>query len=83
MDKLLDLPGSEGAEGGSKPPSKLRTSVSLNMEGKKPVVSTTEPLSPLEYQFLLRRRSAVAEEQVEVSELDLCGEFLGGSPNRL
>lgn len=53
--------------GGSKACTKLKTSVSLNMEGRGLTGSSVQPLSPVEYQFLLRRPSAVTEELVEVS----------------
>lgn len=53
--------------------SKLKTSISLNTEARArgPLAhvagSPAQPLSPIEYQFLLRRASAVSEELVEVS----------------
>lgn len=51
--------------------TKLKTSISLNMGAMAKelghVGSPAQPLSPIEYQFLLRRASAVSEELVEVS----------------
>ncbi len=48
------------------PCPKLRSKVSLNMEGGELAKNLSLPLSPIEYQFLLRRPSLVTEEQVEV-----------------
>lgn len=50
----------------------LKSSISLNMD------VVTEPLSPIGYQFLLRRSSAVIEEQVEVSAMDILAMLLMG-----
>ena len=47
--------------------SRLRSFISLNMDrGGGAAGSWTQPLSPVSYQFLLRRSSAVLEEQIEV-----------------
>lgn len=50
-----------------RPRVKLKASVSLNMVGGGLTGTEAQPLSPIEYQFLLRRASAVTEEQAEVS----------------
>lgn len=46
----------------------LKSWISLNMDRQHGASGslTHEPLSPLSYQFLLRRSSAVIEEQIEV-----------------
>ena len=51
--------------------SKLRTYLSLNLDSDGNAKgSLSQALSPLSYQFLLRRSSAVIEEQIEVDSLD-------------
>ena len=48
--------------------SRLKSFISLNMDREGASGSWTQPLSPLSYQFLLRRSSAVIEEQIEVAK---------------
>lgn len=46
--------------------NKLKSSISLTGDWKGLTGTWTHPLNPMEYQFLLRKPSAVTEEQVEV-----------------
>ena len=55
--------------------SRLRSFISLNMDsGGASGSAWTQPLNPLSYQFLLRRSSAVIEEQIEVGSLCSSGQ---------
>ena len=47
-------------------PNRLKSSLSLTADWKGLTGTWTHPLNPMEYQFLLRKPSAVTEEQVEV-----------------
>jgi hypothetical protein len=44
-------------------------SKSMSLERDTRGLASSQPLSPIEYQFLLRRASAVSEELIEVSTI--------------